>query len=144
MSATTQQYVRGFWVLIDEILNAALFLLLGLELLVLPFDTRTAGLWLVCIPLVLLVRLAVVLPWGAYFHFRHAERGPSMILAWGGLHGALSLALALSIPAGPEKPLILAMTYAVVIFSVGVQGLTFAPLVARLNRGEGSDEAERT
>ena len=134
MSEATQRYLRGFWVVIDEILNAALFLLLGLELLVLPFDLRTAGLWLVCIPLVLLARLAVVMPWGAYFHLRHAERGPSMILTWGGLHGGLSLALALSIPHSAEKPLILAMTYAVVVFSVGVQGLSFAPLVARLNR----------
>jgi CPA1 family monovalent cation:H+ antiporter len=57
-----------------------------------------------------------------------------MILAWGGLHGALSLALALSIPQGPHRPLILSLTYAVVVFSVGVQGLTFGPLVDALRR----------
>ena len=78
--------------------------------------------------------LATVFPWGAYFHFRQGERGPSMILAWGGLHGALSLALALSIPPGPHRPLILSLTYAVVVFSVGVQGLTFGPLVDALRR----------
>ncbi len=74
-----------------------------------------------------------MLPWGA--RFSRAERGPSLILAWGGLHGALSLALALAIPPGPYRPLILAMTYAVVVFSVAVQGLTFGPLVEAIARG---------
>ncbi len=134
MSEVSQRYVRGFWTLVDEILNALLFLLLGLELLVVPLNMRSAGLWLVAIPLVLLVRLATVLPWGSYFHFRHAERSPSLILTWGGLHGALSLALALSIPADRHKPLILSLTYAVVLFSVAVQGLTFGPLVDALGR----------
>ena len=107
---------------------------LGLELLVVPFHPQFLGLWAVAIPLVLVARLAVVAPWGAYFHVRDGERGPSLILTWGGLHGALSLALALSIPAGPQKPLLLSMTYAVVVFSVAVQGLTFGPLVAALGR----------
>ena len=123
-------HLRAFWALIDEILNALLFFLLGLEMLVVAFDPRSAGLWLAAIPLVLVARLTIVLPWGAYFHLREAERRPSLLLTWGGLHGALSLALALSIPPVPEKALILALTYAVVVFSVGVQGLTFAPLVA--------------
>lgn len=134
MSETTQRYLRAFWTLIDEILNAVLFFLLGLELLVVPLEARAAGLWLAAIPLVLLARLATILPWGAYFHFRRAERGPSLILVWGGLHGALSLALALSVPPGPYKSLILQVTYAVVVFSVGVQGMTFKPLVAALDR----------
>jgi CPA1 family monovalent cation:H+ antiporter len=132
MSPTSRGHVQGFWTVVDEILNAVLFLLLGLELLVLqpaPLGLGSLGLWLAAIPLVLLARLAIVAPWGAYFHLRRAERGPSLILTWGGLHGALSLALALSIPAGPYKELILWLTYAVVVFSVGVQGLTFGPLV---------------
>lgn len=133
-SELTQRYLRGFWTVVDEILNALLFFLLGLELLVVPLELRSAGLWLAAIPLVLLARLATVLPWGAYFHLRQAERGPSLILAWGGLHGALSLALALSIPHGPFKSLILSITYAVVVFSVAVQGLTFRPLVLALSR----------
>ncbi|HEY5410861.1 MAG TPA: sodium:proton antiporter, partial [Caulobacteraceae bacterium] len=132
VSQTAQRHVRSFWALVDEILNALLFLLLGLELLVVPVDLKSAGLGLIAIPLVLAVRLATVLPWGAYFHFRQAERGPSLILAWGGLRGALSLALALDVAANPYKPLILTVTYAVVVFSVAVQGLTFGPLVARL------------
>jgi CPA1 family monovalent cation:H+ antiporter len=101
---------------------------------VVPFHPQFLGLWAAAIPLVLVVRYAVVAPWGAYFHFRREERGPGLILTWGGLHGALSLALALSIPAGPAKPLLLSATYAVVVFSVAVQGLTFGPLVAALNR----------
>lgn len=132
MSQTTERYVRGFWTLVDEILNALLFLLLGLELLSVPLDSRWTGIWLAAIPLVLIARLAVVAPWGAYFHFRHAERGPSLVLTWGGLHGGLSLALALAMPAGPARSLILSTTYAVVVFSVVVQGLTFAPLVRAL------------
>jgi CPA1 family monovalent cation:H+ antiporter len=134
MSDLTQRYVRGFWTLVDEILNALLFFLLGLELVVLPLEGRSAGLWLIAVPLVLAVRLAIVLPWGAYFHFREEERGPSLILAWGGLHGALSLALAMSIPPSPYKPLLLSLTYAVVIFSIGVQGLSFNGLVKGLER----------
>lgn len=65
---------------------------------------------------------------------RHAEKGATAILGWGGLHGALSLALALSLPQGPERSLILAITYAVVAFSITVQGLTFTSLTRLLQR----------
>lgn len=134
MSEATQRHMQGFWTLVDEILNALLFLLLGLQLLAVPMDGRAAALWVAAVPLVLIARFAVVLPWGAYFHFHHQERGPSLTLTWGGLHGALSLALALSVPPGPARSLILSTTYAVAVFSVVVQGLTFAPLVRRLGR----------
>jgi CPA1 family monovalent cation:H+ antiporter len=125
MSETTQRYVRGFWALIDEILNALLFMLLGIEMLVIPFDLRLAGFWSTALVLVLAARFAVVFPWGTYFQFREGERHAGLILGWGGLHGALSLALALSIPHGPAQNLILSTTFAVVVFSVVVQGLTF-------------------
>jgi CPA1 family monovalent cation:H+ antiporter len=140
MSETTQRYVRGFWTLVDEILNGLLFLLLGLEVLVIPFDARLAGLWIAAVVLVLGARFAVVMPWGAYFQIRQNQRHAGLVLGWGGLHGALSLAMALSIPRGPAQGLILSTTFAVVIFSVVVQGLTFgrvagwhagAPIVAR-------------
>jgi monovalent cation:H+ antiporter, CPA1 family len=134
MSETTRRYVLGFWTLVDEILNALLFLLLGLEVVVLPFDLRQAGLWAAAIPLVLIARFAVVLPWGAYFRFRHAERGAGAILAWGGLRGGLSLALALQAPAGPQRELLLSLTYAVVVFSVVAQGLSFPAVAAHLSR----------
>jgi CPA1 family monovalent cation:H+ antiporter len=125
MSETTQRYVRAFWTLIDEILNALLFMLLGIEVLVIPFDVRLAGLWSAAILLVLAARFAVVLPWGTYFQVRKGERHAGLVLGWGGLHGALSLALALSIPHGPAQSAILSTTFAVVVFSVVVQGLTF-------------------
>jgi CPA1 family monovalent cation:H+ antiporter len=133
-SAETEAHLRSFWTLADEILNALLFFLLGLQLLVLPFEARLIGLSLVAVVLVLVARFVVVLPWGSYLHLRHQQRGASLILAWGGLHGALSLALALSIPAGPQRATILVVTYAVAAFSVAVQGLTFTPMAAWLRR----------
>jgi CPA1 family monovalent cation:H+ antiporter len=134
MSQTTREHLTTFWTLVDEILNAVLFFLLGLLLLVVPLELRTASLAAFAIVLVLAARLAVVLPWGAYFRFQHGETGASRILAWGGLHGALSVALALTLPLGPARPLILAITYAVCAFSVAVQGISFAAVSARLSR----------
>lgn len=134
MSDTTQVYLKSFWTLVDEILNALLFFLLGLQLLVVPLEVRLGGLCAAAVVLVVLTRFVVVLPWGSYLHLRREERGANVILAWGGLHGALSLALALSIPPGPYKSVILVLTYAVVAFSVTAQGLTFTPLAAALQR----------
>jgi CPA1 family monovalent cation:H+ antiporter len=135
MSETTQLYLRSFWTLVDEILNALLFFLLGLQLLVVRLEPREAGLCAAATLLVLATRFAVVLPWGAYHHLRREERGANLILAWGGLHGALSLALALSVPEGPERALVLAATYVTATFSVAVQGLTFGPLTRALRKG---------
>jgi CPA1 family monovalent cation:H+ antiporter len=134
MQGRTEAYLMGFWTLVDEILNALLFLLLGVELIAVPFYAHQIGLLLAAIPLVLIARFAVVLPWGAYYRVRHSEKRPTLILGWGGLHGALSLALALTIPQGPERALILSITYAVVAFSITVQGLTFTPLVKWVQR----------
>ncbi len=134
MAEATQATLTTFWSLVDEVLNAVLFFLLGLLLLVVPLAPRTAGLAAAAIGLVLAARLVVVLPWGAYFHIRHREPAASRILVWGGLHGALSVALALTLPPGPARPLILAITYAVCAFSVAVQGISFAPYAARLAR----------
>jgi CPA1 family monovalent cation:H+ antiporter len=134
MGSQTEAYLMGFWTLVDEILNALLFLLLGVEMIAVPFYAHQFGLLIAAIPLVLIARFAVVLPWGAYYRFRHSEKRPTLILGWGGLHGALSLALALTIPAGPERALILSITYAVVAFSITVQGLTFTPVVRWIQR----------
>jgi len=134
MRGETEAYLMGFWTLVDEILNALLFLLLGVEMIAVPFYAHQTGLLLAAIPLVLIARFAVVLPWGAYYRFRQSEKRPTLILGWGGLHGALSLALALTLPQGPERALILSITYAVVAFSITVQGLTFTPLVKWIQR----------
>ncbi|MBL6852958.1 MAG: sodium:proton antiporter [Alphaproteobacteria bacterium] len=133
----SRTYLMSFWVLVDEILNALLFLLLGVEMVVVPFQAHELGLLLVTIPLVLAARFAVVQPWAIVYRFRQGETGPALILGWGGLHGALSLALALTLPTGAERSLILSLTYAVVAFSIIVQGLTLTPL-ARLVYGASS------
>lgn len=143
MSDTTQRYVRAFWTLIDEILNGLLFLLLGLEILVIPFDPRLIGLWAAGLVLVFAARLAVVMPWGAYFQVRMAQRHAGLVLAWGGLHGALSLAMALSIPPGPSQSVILSTTFAVVIFSVVVQGLTFGRVAGWHARSTADGERDK-
>jgi CPA1 family monovalent cation:H+ antiporter len=131
MSNTTTQHLDTFWELIDEVLNALLFLLIGLEVMVLTID---ANLWLTGIAmavLVLLARLiAVAVPISILrkmkrdFH-PHAVK----ILTWGGLRGGISVALALSIPAGPERDLIVAVTYVIVVLSILVQGLSIGTLV---------------
>jgi monovalent cation:H+ antiporter, CPA1 family len=129
-----RRYVVSFWDLVDQLLNAVLFLLLGLQVFVLPFHFGQVGLWVTAVLLTAAARLLVVLPWGAHFRRHHEERGASLILTWGGLRGAVSLALALSLPQGPYRDVLLTMTFAVVSFSVVCQGLSFAPLAARLQR----------
>jgi CPA1 family monovalent cation:H+ antiporter len=131
MSDTTQRYLKSFWHLVDDVLNALLFLLLGLQMLIIPLDFRKAGLWVVAILLVASARVAVVLPWGSFFQRRKKQKGASLLLSWGGLHGDLSLALALSLPPSPARELILSTTFAVVIVSVLVQGLSFGWLAAK-------------
>ncbi|MDB5440041.1 MAG: Sodium:proton antiporter [Caulobacteraceae bacterium] len=139
MSEITQRYLKAFWTLVDEVLNGLLFLLLGLELVVIGFDFQHVGLWLAAIALVVAARLLVVSPWGPYFRRRNGERGAALVLTWGGLHGALSLALALTLPASePSRALILSTTYAVVVFSVVVQGLTFPALARRFAKAQAS------
>jgi CPA1 family monovalent cation:H+ antiporter len=103
-----------------------------------PFQTGQGGLLLAAIPLVVVARFAVVAPWGVLYEARQNERGATLILGWGGLHGALSLALALTLPAGPQRALILSITYAVVAFSIVVQGLTFTPLAKWVQGREGT------
>ena len=132
MSDQTRRYVEGFWDLVDQILNAVLFLLLGLQVFVLKFRLDEVGLWATAAALAAAARLFVILPWGAYFRFRHEETGATLILTWGGLRGAVSLALALSLPHTPYRDTLLGMTLFVVVFSVVVQGLSFKALAARL------------
>jgi Na+:H+ antiporter len=140
VSGETEGYLRAFWTLVDEILNALLFLLLGIELLVVHFNISQLGLLPSAIALVLLARLIVVMPWGAFYRARRGEPGATSVLAWGGLHGALSLALALSLPEGPQRALILSLTYAVVAFSIVAQGLTFGPLARKVARVASTSE----
>jgi CPA1 family monovalent cation:H+ antiporter len=135
MSDETQDYVHAFWKLIDEILNAVLFLMIGFEVFAVAFsmDALTAG--VLAIGLSLLARLcAVAVPVLILRPFREFSNGVIPIMTWGGLKGGISVALALSLPESEWKLLILTATYVVVIFSIIVQGLTVAPLARRLGR----------
>jgi monovalent cation:H+ antiporter, CPA1 family len=132
MSDQTQRYVFGFWTLVDEILNSVLFLLIGLEVLVLRFDPSFAGLAAASIPLVLIARfLAVAGPVLMLQGRQEFVRGTIPVLTWGGLRGGISIALALSLPEVAEKPPLLAATYAVVVFTIVVQGLSLRAVVGR-------------
>jgi CPA1 family monovalent cation:H+ antiporter len=133
MSEETQRYVFSFWTLLDEILNSVLFLLIGLEVLVLRFELVFVALAGASIPLVLVARLlAVVIPVVLLQWRQHFVRGTIPVLAWGGLRGGISIALALSLPEGVQKPALLTATYAVVIFAIVVQGLSLPALVRRV------------
>lgn len=130
MSEHTRQYLFGFWEMIDEILNSVLFLLIGLEILVLGLVPEYALIGAVAIPLVLLARLcAVFIPMKVIGTFKNFTKGAVPVLTWGGVRGGISVALALSLPDNEYKPLILTATYAVVVFSIIVQGLTIKKVV---------------
>ncbi|MCZ6490902.1 MAG: sodium:proton antiporter [Acidobacteria bacterium] len=132
MSETTRHHLDVFWELVDEVLNAVLFLLIGLEVLVLTFTRDYLLASLLIIPLVLFARfVAIGIPITLLRSFRPFSPGVVRIMTWGGLRGGISVALALSIPPGPERDVILPITYAVVIFSIVVQGLTLKKLVKR-------------
>ncbi|MCP5151048.1 MAG: sodium:proton antiporter [Ectothiorhodospiraceae bacterium] len=139
MSERTRGHLDTFWELIDEILNTVLFVLIGLELLVLPFDLGPAVAGVIAIPLVLAARFVCVgVPVRIMGLRRAFSPGAVRILTWGGLRGGISIALALSIPAGPERDVILPVTYLVVVFSILVQGLTLGRVV-RAVTGSGAD-----
>jgi monovalent cation:H+ antiporter, CPA1 family len=133
MSAQTARRVDEFWELIDEFLNVVLFMLMGLEVLVLPL--RAASLWAgaAAILVSLLARWAIVagIASGLRSLGRPLGRGAVAILTWGGLRGGVSLALALALPAADHRDILLAAAYVVVVFSVLAQGLSVGVLVRR-------------
>lgn len=135
MSASTREHLDTFWKLIDEILNAILFLLIGLEVLILVYHIEYFLAALAIIPIALLSRfIAVSIPIQLLKQVREFSPGVTRLMTWGGLRGGISVALALSLPIGIEREVILAVTYAVVIFSILVQGLTLGSLVKHVQR----------
>ena len=133
MSDKTREHLDTFWELIDEILNAVLFVLIGLEVLVLTFTQHYLLASVLMIPLILLSRLlAIGLPIALLSRVRSFTPGAVWLMTWGGLRGGISVALALSLAAGPDRDVIVAMTYVVVVFSIVVQGLTMEKLVKYL------------
>lgn len=133
MSRHTREHLDMFWLLVDEILNALLFVLIGLEVLIMAFSGQLLLAGLLAVLITLLVRFTTI---GAavsilrrYHSFTpHATK----IMTWSGLRGGISVALALTIAHGPGRNAILVMTYVVVVFSILVQGLTLKPLCGRL------------
>ncbi len=132
MSETTRRHLLGFWSLIDEILNSVLFLLIGLEVVAIAIEVSFLIAGLVSIALVLFARaVAVGLPMAVLARFLPFTRGAFPMLVWGGLRGGISIALALTLPDGPLRDLILSATYVVVVFSVVIQGATVGAAARR-------------
>ena len=130
MSDEVRDHLDKFWELVDEILNAVLFVLIGLEVLILTFNRAYILAGIILIPLLLAVRFVCVgIPVVILKRFRTFSPHVIKILTWGGLRGGISVALALSLPAGENREAILAVTYAIVVFSIIVQGLTIGRLV---------------
>jgi CPA1 family monovalent cation:H+ antiporter len=130
MSEKTRGRVDLFWELIDEILNAILFVLIGLEIVVIAFSNDLVVSGIVAILITLAARLLTVgLPIGLLRGVFRLPQGASKVLTWGGLRGGISVALALSLPIGPERNVVVALTYMVVVFSILVQGLSIGRVV---------------
>lgn len=130
MSETTRQYLDTFWELVDELLNAVLFVLIGLEVLALTFEGHYLAAGLIGIPIVLAARLiSVALPLQLFRLWRTFSPYAATILTWGGLRGGISVAMALSLPPGRIRDAIVAVTYVIVTFSILVQGLTIERLI---------------
>jgi CPA1 family monovalent cation:H+ antiporter len=135
MSDRTRENLDTFWELIDEILNAILFVLIGFEMLILVFLRKYILEGLIAIPIMLLARfISIAIP--ILFLKNRKEFSPNVIkiMTWAGLRGGISVALALSLPASTERNIILAMTYVVVVFSILVQGLTIQRLVQKVTK----------
>lgn len=133
MSEQTRAHLDTFWELLDEILNAILFVLIGLEMLVISFTGMRLLAGLLLIPIVIGLRfISVGLPIGLFRLRRNFRPYTVRMMTWGGLRGGISIALALSLPAGEQRDLILLITYVVVVFSIVVQGLTVSQVAARV------------
>lgn len=137
MSENSRRFVTGLWNILDEMLNMALFSLIGLELLILPFSWMHIAAGSMLGLIVLLARFSTLAPpifllRSKLVGGRTVERGAIRILTWGGMRGGISVALALSLPAGAERDLILVLTYIVVLSSILIQGLTLGNMVKYL------------
>lgn len=133
MSDVTRDYLDKFWEMIDEIFNAILFLLIGFEMLIIPFTGMFFWLGCITIIIVLFARLiSVAVPIFVLKYAKAFEKNAIPILTWGGLRGGISVALALSLPKNMFSEFFISITYIVVLFSIIVQGLTIGRFAKRL------------
>ena len=133
MSDRSRQHLDDFWEVVDELLNAVLFVLIGFEVLLLDVEGAYLLVGILLIPLSLAVRFVCVgLPISILRTFRSFARGTIPLMTWGGIRGGISIALALSLPSSPQRDVLLFATYAVVLFSILVQGLSLGWVVRRL------------
>jgi CPA1 family monovalent cation:H+ antiporter len=131
MSDQTRDNLDTFWELVDGILNALLFVLIGIEVLTLSFSLDFFNAGLCAVLIVLLARwLSVFIPIKILSRWSNYERGTCIIMTWGGLRGGIPVALALSLPPSREREILLAITYIVVVFSILVQGITIRKVIA--------------
>jgi CPA1 family monovalent cation:H+ antiporter len=143
MSETTRRFIDMFWQLLDEILNAVLFVLIGMEVLIIAFTGPLLLAGAAAIVVTLLARwLTVGLPVMLSGARSGLPRGSAEVLTWGGLRGGISVALALSLPASASRGTLLALTYCVVVFSILAQGMTIGRVVRR--SGVGGDRTQAT
>ena len=133
MSAVTEQYVDKFWELVDVLLNTILFVLIGMEILILTFDKNYILAGILAIPLLLFARyLSLMLPIKIFAKKLDFVPRTNLIMTWGGLRGGISIALALSLTNEMHRELFLVITYIVVVFSIIIQGLTLGKLINRI------------
>ena len=138
MNFETRDHIEKFWLLVDEILNSILFLAIGFEVLAVHITGQMFGAAILAVPVVLLARwVGVAGPITLLGLRQEFSRGAISVLTWGGLRGGISIALALALPPSSTKPLLLATTYGVVLFSIIVQGLTIERVVRRATRPVG-------
>jgi len=134
ISELTKDYLNKFWELVDQTLNALLFMLIGFEMLVISFDKAILAIGVISIMVVLLSRwVSVAIPIVLLRFRMHFEKNAIAILTWGGLRGGLSVALALSLPSTMHRDLFVPVTYIVVVFSIIVQGLTIGKLYKKIS-----------
>lgn len=145
LSEETEIYVDKFWHLLDNILNAVLFVLIGLELLIIDLSMESILIGCVMIIVVLLARYAsLFMPVKLFAEKLDFVPHTAKIMTWGGLRGGISIALALSIPEEMDRELFLTITYVIVVFSIVVQGLTIDKVVKYFSFNAASKERRRS